>query len=162
MVGSKNKKIMKKLLILLLTVVSLSSYGFINNSTRYLLFDAEKVQELLKIDDSIEIMIVYLPKHVEYDIFTKDHLKGTVCPSVNGKYVIFLSSELSDTEAENTLIHEMTHISQIIDGRLEYISGNHVRWKGNSYHKVRYNSPWEVEAEKITSIVKSRLKCRCK
>jgi len=48
-----------------------------------------------------------------------------------------------------TLIHEMTHVKQVWDGRMESIAFMEMRWEGE-YHKIEIQGyltqPWEKEA----------------
>lgn len=153
---------MKKLIILLFAFVSLNCFGEIINNTKYILFDAEQAAGLIGIDDSINFMVVYVPKHIEIDMYTKDHLKGTITPSSDGSAcVVFLSSRLDEYEASEVLIHEMVHMKQLIDGDLQYTNNKGVNWLGRHYGRATHRSPWEIQAWKITKIVMDKLKCIC-
>jgi hypothetical protein len=153
------------ILILLMIVLShlvSNSYGFINNNTKYMLFDAEKVESILGISDTTEIMVVYLPENVSYNIFTKTHLDGTICPSIDGKFVLFISPHLNEDMAAEVFMHEMSHIKQVISGDLQYIRHDSIVWKGQHYTKYRHNSLWESQARLTMDYVKSQLKCKNK
>ena len=153
---------MKKLIILLFAFVSLNCFGEIINNTNYILFDAEQAAGLIGIDDSIKIMVVYVPKHIEIDMYTKNHLKGTITPSADSRTcVVFLSSKLSEYEASEVLIHEMVHMKQLLDGDLQYTNNKGASSLGRHYSRVTSRSPWEIKAWKITKIVMDKLKCIC-
>jgi hypothetical protein len=60
---------------------------------------------------------------------------------------IAISSRLNTELAIATLFHEMVHIKQFMDNRLE--GGLDLKWLGEEYQGDYINAPWEVEAYSI-------------
>lgn len=59
-------------------------------------------------------------------------------------HVINISSNVNEDRQIRALAHELTHLQQIVSGRLDY---NNKKWLGKSYVGVDYKiQPWESEA----------------
>lgn len=61
--------------------------------------------------------------------------------------IIVISKRLSKADIIKTLFHEMVHVKQFVDGRLE--AGSPSRWLGEVYSCDYDKLPWEVEAFEI-------------
>jgi len=57
---------------------------------------------------------------------------------------ITISRYLSEADTIRTIFHELVHVKQYEDGRLE--AGSPQRWMGSEYDEDYENLPWEVEA----------------
>jgi hypothetical protein len=155
---------MKKIIILfaLIMTMSLNVFAEVNNTTNYLLFDAERAMGVLNLDDSTQVMVVYLPDNASFDIYTRRHIDGTVFRAIEGTYIVMIARGLTDELASITMIHELSHIRQMQSGKLKIKSLDKVVWKGSPY-KVKKTSvlPWELEADVMTRKTIKQLKCKC-
>jgi hypothetical protein len=78
----------------------------------------------------------------------KNHQCG-FCEYDEDEVVITLAKRLSVREIIATLFHEMIHVKQYIDGRLEEGS----KWMGEVYDCAYDELPWEQEAFEIEQIM---------
>lgn len=68
-------------------------------------------------------------------------------------YVIEVSSNINTNDIVETIFHELVHVKQIIDGRLDEDGRT---WKGRTYDtdKIPYKElPWEVEAFRLQRLM---------
>lgn len=68
-------------------------------------------------------------------------------------YVIEISSNINTSNMVETIFHELVHVKQIIDGRLDEDGRT---WKGKTYDttKTPYKElPWEVEAFRLQRLM---------
>jgi hypothetical protein len=67
-----------------------------------------------------------------------------LCDYDEEEITITIAKGLSTQDAIRTLFHELVHVKQYVDGRLE--AGSPQRWLGNIIEDAYHNLPWEVEA----------------
>ena len=106
------------------------------------------------------------PKHIVYSIldrvvaFACDYLDLDIdlevrfeklrdfqygfCDYDEDEVSITISRNLSEADTIRTIFHELVHVKQYEDGRLE--AGIPQRWMGNEYDEDYENLPWEIEA----------------
>ena len=68
-------------------------------------------------------------------------------------YVIEISSNINTSDMVETIFHELVHVKQIIDGRLDEDGRT---WKGKTYDttKTPYKElPWEIEAFRLQRLM---------
>jgi Zn-dependent peptidase ImmA (M78 family) len=83
-----------------------------------------------------------------YSVPMEDGVMG----KANNNGTIILNKNLSPSECQNVINHEMVHINQMKRGDLDYDDDN-VYWKGKKYPRAAMqegakNLPWEAEAYK--------------
>lgn len=61
--------------------------------------------------------------------------------------VIVIAKRLSPKNVVRTLFHELVHLEQYVDGRLE--NGSPLVWRGVPTYGDYENLPWEAEAYKV-------------
>jgi hypothetical protein len=83
---------------------------------------------------------------VEFDTLEK-HQCG-FC-DYDDEVIVTIAKRLTKKEIILTLFHEMIHIKQYDDGRLEHGS----KWLGKVYNCSYSDLPWEIEAHEIESIM---------
>lgn len=66
------------------------------------------------------------------------------CDYDEDEVLITISQYLSEADTIRTIFHELVHVKQYDDGRLE--AGSPQRWMGSEYDEDYENLPWEVEA----------------
>lgn len=73
---------------------------------------------------------------------------GYMCPNVDGSFSIYIKKGIARKLAVLTMLHELVHVRQMLDGRLVYLDGKgfKVLWEGQVYDKQDSLNPWEVEA----------------
>jgi hypothetical protein len=109
------------------------------------------------IDDAMTFIINHLdlPEHVWVDIFinaTKDESCGGAVDMEEDEdgyhyFHLDINSKLSRDEMIVTLFHEMKHVEQTANGRLDQTI-----WEGKDYSNVAYlDRPWEKEAYEFES-----------
>ena len=111
------------------------------------------------LDEVLDFAQYYLGLDSDYIIkivFLGD-LGDTVWGYCNGledeDYVIEVSSKLSSGDIVETIFHELVHVKQIIDGRLD---DDGRTWKGKTYDTVKtpYKElPWEIEAFELQKLM---------
>jgi hypothetical protein len=67
-----------------------------------------------------------------------------LCDYEEDEITITISDLLSVEDTVRTIFHELVHVKQYVDGRLE--SGSPQRWLGEEYTCEYERLPWEVEA----------------
>jgi hypothetical protein len=77
---------------------------------------------------------------VEFDTLQK-HQCG-YCDYDEDEVIVTIAKRLSKREAIQTLFHELVHVKQYADGRLEH----GYKWCGQVYEDDYNKLPWEVEA----------------
>jgi hypothetical protein len=80
----------------------------------------------------------------------KKHQFG-FCDYEDGEATITIAKRLSREDVARTLFHEMVHVKQHMDGRLE--GGAKSRWKGEFYDCDYMELPWEIEAFELEEIL---------
>jgi len=109
------------------------------------------------IDDAMSFIINHLdlPEHVWVDIFVKTNHDGSCGGAVDVEddewgyhhFHVDINSKLSHDEMIVTLFHEMKHVEQTANGRLDQTI-----WEGKDYSNVAYlDQPWEKEAYEFES-----------
>lgn len=100
-----------------------------------------------------------IPENVELKIALKHNMpldkgqKGLTIPNPNNpnQMFVFLNPNLVGAEVVSTIAHELVHVKQISDGRMNIQlkdGAYEVEWEGRPLKQVRYSRshPWEVEA----------------
>lgn len=120
----------------------------------YEIHTGKKYQKV--IDDAMSFIVNHLdlPEWVLVDIFVKSLPEGSCGGCVDmeddGDHHYFhvdINSKLSRDEMIATLFHEMKHVEQTANGRLDQTI-----WEGRDYKNVvYYDRPWEKEAYEFES-----------
>ena len=79
---------------------------------------------------------------IEFDRFPKHHYGD--CDYDEDEVVVRIARRLSTKDAIRTLFHELVHIKQYEEGRLEV--GSPQRWLGTPVNFDYNERPWEIEA----------------
>ncbi len=77
---------------------------------------------------------------IEFETLTK-HQCG-YCDYEEDEVIVTIAKRLSRKEVIRTLFHELVHVKQYTDGRLE----NGYKWLGKIYEDAYSKLPWEIEA----------------
>lgn len=62
-----------------------------------------------------------------------------------GEYVVEINRRLGLKNVTRTIFHELTHVKQQYDGRLEQ-EGPQSKWYGREFEVAYIERPWEIEA----------------
>lgn len=81
---------------------------------------------------------------IEFETLKKYHYGHCCNCDLDEEIVITISKRLSMKDIVRTLFHELVHVKQYLDGRLE--TGNPFRWHGIPTNCNYDNYPWEIEA----------------
>jgi hypothetical protein len=103
--------------------------------------------EITELDKVVLFASDYLGTDVDITIeFTilDDIMQCGHCDYEDGEFTITISKLLNKQFIIKTLFHEMVHVKQFHDGRLE--GGFNLKWLGKIYHGDYNKSPWETEA----------------
>lgn len=108
----------------------------------------DMLRELLNIPSDIKLSISLKP-----GISLDKGQNGLTIPNPNNpKHIfIFLNPNLVGAEVITTLAHEMVHVKQIVEGRMDIqlVDGSYnVEWEGKEVPNAKYSRghPWEIEA----------------
>src|SRR5690606_18507695 len=78
--------------------------------------------------------------------------------------LVILNAMLGAEECAATMLHELTHVQQMLDGRLSTMSDRKVCWEGVIYNSVDgtldleyLQSPWEEEAYHTQAVYESHV-----
>lgn len=85
----------------------------------------------LKLDVDLTIEFETLQKH-----------QCGFCDYDEDEVIVTIAKRLSKNEAIRTLFHELVHVKQYADGRLDH----GYKWHGQVYEDDYANLPWEIEA----------------
>ena len=98
------------------------------------------------LDRCISFACEYLHLDVDFEIYFErlDQFQCGFCSYEEDEILIVVSKTLSENDVIRTIFHEMVHIKQYVEGRLEV--GSPQRWLGKVYDWDYENMPWEVEA----------------
>jgi hypothetical protein len=86
---------------------------------------------------------------VSTNIMAGSVVNGFVAERFDGVIQVFILPDKSKIQTFQILSHELIHVKQLVDGRLNVLDGNTAIWNGDTVdiHKWEYkNRPWEVEA----------------
>ena len=101
--------------------------------------------DYLQLPDTITVIIQKTNgKSVGFDAITKQ-----VTPQV---YTIMINQSMSEKEAEETLFHELAHVSQFVTGTLKILDDMHYLWKGKKHEinaRFHYDDPPERDARNV-------------
>ena len=120
----------------------------------YEINSGKKYQKLVDNAMSFVINHLHLPENTWVDIFITSNTEGSCGGCVDmesdGLYHYFhvdINNRLCRDELVRTLFHEMKHVEQISNGKLDQLI-----WKGKDYSNIEYNDrPWEKEAYEFES-----------
>jgi hypothetical protein len=87
------------------------------------------------LDLDVDLIIEFIPM--------KDHQTG-LCDYDPEEITISIAKKLSAKDSIRTLFHELVHVKQYVDGRLEV--GSPQRWLGTIVDTEYRDLPWELEA----------------
>lgn len=113
----------------------------------YEVINKPKKIETALLDSAVSFAVDYL--HIALDLIIefetiRKHQYG-LCDYDEDEVIITIAKRLSPKDAIRTLFHELVHVKQYSDGRLQY--GN--IWLGEKVKDAYENYPWEIEAFKI-------------
>lgn len=99
------------------------------------------------LDHAISFACSYLELDVNLTIQFERLEKGKCgyCDYDEDEVIITIAKRLSLKEILRTLFHEMVHVKQHVEGRLEY----GYKWMGIVYEDNYHNLPWEIEAYEL-------------
>ena len=102
--------------------------------------------ETVLLDRAVSFACDYLQVDVDLiiEFETLKHHQYGLCDYDEDEVTIIIAKRLSPKDAVRTLFHELVHLKQYVDGRLEAESPQ--RWLGAVIEDSYENLPWEVEA----------------
>ena len=109
---------------------------------------SNKIETVL-FDSAVSFACSYLQLDIDMTI-EFESLKRTQCGFCDydeNEAVITIAKRLSVKDAIRTLFHELVHVRQYVDGRLEV--GSPQIWYGVAIEDKYENLPWEIEAFEI-------------
>lgn len=101
------------------------------------------------LDEAVSFACNYLELNIDFTIeFVKlKPYQCGFCDYDEDEIILTIAKSLSKDEMIKTIFHEMVHIKQYVDGRLE--NGSPPIWLGMVYEDKYENLPWEIEAFEI-------------
>ena len=112
----------------------------------YEVINLPKKLEITLLDKAISFACDYLDMEVNFTIefvpMKKYHFG--LCDYDEEEIIISIGKGLSKKDIIRTLFHELVHVKQHSDGRLQ--NGSPQRWLGQVYDESYMNLPWEIEA----------------
>lgn len=107
--------------------------------------------ETVLLDSAVSFACSYLQLDIDMTI-EFESLKRNQCGfcDYDGEYdevIVTIAKRLSVKDAIRTLFHELVHVRQYVDGRLEV--GSPQIWYGVAIEDKYENLPWEIEAFEI-------------
>jgi hypothetical protein len=110
----------------------------------YEVINQPKRIETALLDSAVSFACKYLQLDVdltvEFDTLQKYQCGH--CDYDEDEVIVTIAKRLSKKEAIQTLFHELVHVKQYADGRLEH----GYKWLGKVYEDDYSKLPWEVEA----------------
>lgn len=110
----------------------------------YEILNKPKKIEPILLDNAVSFAFSYLQIDVDFVLefeTLRRHQYG-FCDYDEDEIILTIAKRLSPKDAIRTLFHELVHVKQHIDGRLEY----GYKWRGQVYECDYNDLPWEVEA----------------
>lgn len=97
-------------------------------------------------DRAVSFAVDYLNIDLDLVVEFQTLPKGQcgVCDYDDDETSVIISKRMGRDDIIRTLFHEMVHVKQYADGRLE--SGSPQRWLGSTYDCDYSELPWEIEA----------------
>lgn len=110
----------------------------------YETINTPKKMEAVLLDSAVSFACSYLNLDIDFTIEfeTLEKTKCGYCDYDEEEVIITIAKRLSVKEIIRTLFHELVHVKQHYDGRLEY----GYKWLGEVYECDYLDLPWEVEA----------------
>jgi hypothetical protein len=110
----------------------------------YEVLNQPKKLEIALLDKAVHFACEYLQLDVDLvvEFETLEKHQCGFCDYDEDEVIITIAKRLSTVEIVRTLFHEMAHVKQHADGRLE--SG--YKWCGKVYEADYDKLPWEIEA----------------
>ena len=106
------------------------------------------LRDIMDIPDNIELKVA-----LQHKFPLDDGQNGLTIPNPNNpnQIFMFLNPNLVGAEVISTIAHELVHVKQLSDGRMDIQLDNGkyvVKWDGREIPNVRYSRshPWEAEA----------------
>jgi hypothetical protein len=101
--------------------------------------------------DSITVNIFDIPTIIKVNNYLNGHtIKGLIVKNFNNNYTIFIDYNETSNNLFLILSHELIHLEQYQNNRLELLFGGAImRYEGKLYivKDIKYNErPWEIEA----------------
>ncbi len=113
----------------------------------YEVVNKSKRIETVLLDSAVSFACSYLKLNSDFVIefeTLKKHQCG-FCDYDEDEIIVTIAKRLSEKDIIRTLFHELVHVKQYSDGRL-----NHKRmWEGKVYDCDYENFPWEIEAYEL-------------
>lgn len=98
---------------------------------------------------SYVIQLVKIPSNVWVEIDFIRSGNHNVIQNTKRLFVIEINTSVSLAEIAYTVFHEMKHVEQLVQGRLQHIEGRNL-WMGEDHTNTGYfDCPWEIEAYKF-------------
>lgn len=112
--------------------------------------------------DTIDLSIIGMPSSFNHKRYDDDlHIYGFIIKNnyKDNKYIIFLSDRVYRSNIKKIISHELIHLKQMQDGKLEVMDNKYI-WKKDTfyYDKINYNRRhYEIEAFKDQYKIKNKL-----
>jgi len=119
----------------------------------YEISNQPKKIEAALLDNAVSFACNYLKLDTNFTIefeTIKNYQYG-FCDYDEDEAIITIAKRLSPKNAIRTLFHELVHLKQYIDGRLE--NGSPLVWHGIAIEDVYENLPWEIEAYQLEALM---------
>lgn len=119
----------------------------------YEVINQPKKIETALLDRAVSFACDYLRIDVDLTIefeSLKRHQYG-LCDYDEDEVVVIIAKRLSQNDMLRTLFHELAHVKQYVDGRLE--AGSPQKWLGSAIEDSYENLPWEVEAYELEALM---------
>jgi hypothetical protein len=124
----------------------------------YEIVNQPKKIETALLDRAVSFACDYLELEVDFTLMFESlkNLQCGFCDYDEDEVIVTIAKRLSPTNAIRTLFHELAHVKQYADGRLE--NGSPQIWMGNPIEDTYENLPWEIEAFEIEENMMSAFK----
>ena len=119
-----------------------------------MIYEVENLPKKLSLD-LLDRAILFASEFLQLDVdmlisfeSLRNHQCG-FCDYDQDETVITIAKRLSKNEIIKTLFHEMVHVKQYTDGRLD----QNFTWKGQTYDCAYVDLPWEIEAHEMEKVM---------
>ena len=119
-----------------------------------MIYEVENLSKKISLD-LLDRAVLFASEFLELDVdllisfqSLKKHQCG-FCDYEQDETVITIAKRLSKRETIKTLFHEMVHVKQYAEGRLEQVGV----WLGQKYDCDYVDLPWEIEAHEMEKVM---------
>lgn len=117
----------------------------------YEVINQPKKIETALLDSAVSFAVEYLciPVDLIIEFETLRRHQYGLCDYDEDEIIITIAKRLSPKYVVRTIFHELVHVKQYLDGRLQH--GN--IWLGKKVKDTYENYPWEVEAFEVEAMM---------